>query len=127
MSQSDHIRYKRLQTEIQGKHIAPILTSQDYTNYKQFSYENTIINTKPMFHQLTPSGETIVFDMERKTYLTTDCSFSYPICQKCNQRANRVLNKNVTTYSGAPILYPSTIFNKTDTKNDYLNICACRL
>jgi len=125
MSQSDLTRYKRLQTEIQGKKLLPILASQDYTNYKQFSYENTIINTKPIFHQLTPSGETIVFDIERKTYLTSDCSFSFPICQKCNQRTNRVLNKNVTTQKGLPIIYPPAIFNKTDTKNDFLNICAC--
>jgi len=127
MSQSDYTRYKRVQTEIQGKKLAPILTSQDFTNYKQFSYENTIINTKPIFHQLTPSGETIIFDIQRKTYLTTDCSFSFPICQTCNQRTNRVLNKNVTTQSGLPIIYTPVIFNKTDTKNDYLNICACTL
>jgi hypothetical protein len=125
MSQSDLTRYKRLQTEIQGKKLSPILTSQDYTNYKYFSYENQIINTKPIFHQLTPSGETIVFDIQRKTYLTSDCSFSYPICQTCNQRTNRVLNINTTMENGAPIIYEPTIFNKTATKNDYLGVCIC--
>jgi len=125
MAQSDHIRYKRLHTEIKNKKLSNILASQDYTNYKQFSYENTIINTKPIFHQLTPSGENIVFDMKRTQYLTSDCSFNYPICQTCNQRINRVLNINVTTTSGAPIIYKPAIFDKTSKKNDYLHICQC--
>jgi hypothetical protein len=127
MSQSDLIRYKRLKTEIQGKKLSPILASQDYTNYKQFSYENKIINTKPIFHQLTPSGETIIFDMESKSYLTTDCSFNFPICQKCNDRTNRVLNKNVITPQNQPIIYPPALFDKSAYKNNYLNICSCTI
>jgi len=108
MSQSDYIRYKK--TSIQLKEVRkidpnlaykttpfnqlvgvrkmdPILTSQDYITFKQYTLESTVINTSPTFNKLALPGQRIVFGMERKI---SNCPIaSFAVCNRTNLRSNR--------------------------------------
>jgi len=108
MSQSDYIRYKK--TSIQLKEVRkidpnlaykttpfnqlvgvrkmdPILASQDYITFKQYTLESTVINTLPTFNKLALPGQRIVFGMERKI---SNCPIAnFAICNRTNLRSNR--------------------------------------
>jgi hypothetical protein len=94
MSQSDYLKYKRVSTELQiqkksGDQIPPVLTSQNYISYKGYSLENTIINDKTIYHQLTPVNTQIIFDIA--TSDASSCPQPYPImCGAINNLSNRV-------------------------------------
>ena len=87
MSQSDYIKYKRVSTELRlDASCSPVLTSQNYLDFEQFNLENTVVNTCNNYSLLTPSGEQIVFGMERNA---TYCP-SFNLCRNTNKRPNRV-------------------------------------
>ena len=117
MSQSDYIRIKRTQTELQDNQLPPILNSQNYTLYKEISVSNQVANTKTITRQLTPSNTTIIYDIAYKTM--TNCPNNYPICQSTNLRSNRVLNLNVMM-GDKPFIRQPAKFNK----DMFFNICC---
>ena len=72
MSQSDFINYKRMYTELNITKIPSILSSHNYTLYKQFTLEN--IGTNKTFRtRLIPSNKIIIFDMERPKLQSMNC------------------------------------------------------
>ena len=100
MSQSDYIKFKKTQNKLYDlKRFPSTLDAKDYTDFKQYSIETTIIgNTyqKPKLNQLIPPGKTTIFDMQ----VNVNCPFvsridpsnSFITCQNTNQRVNRVQN-----------------------------------
>ena len=46
MSQSDYIRHKRISNELlQQTKLSPVLSARQYTDYKEYSLENTIYSS----------------------------------------------------------------------------------
>jgi hypothetical protein len=93
MSQSDYIKYLRVSKQLldSTKNQLPVFNSKDYLEYKEYVLENTIKNSNIIYNLLTPSGEQIIFDMERRT---TNCP-SIPFCKNTNTRLNRKPLSNV--------------------------------
>lgn len=88
MSQSDYIRYKRVAVELknQAKNLAPVIGSGQYVDYKAFTLENTILNTKPNYMKLTPSNSVNIFGMQINS--PSNCS-TFALCTGTNSRVNR--------------------------------------
>ena len=88
MSQSDYIEYKKRATELkEQKKLQPVLSEDDYCAFKQFSLENTVLNTSPTYNELVPTNTKIIFDTARSN--TATCSQF--ICGNGTQaRPNRV-------------------------------------
>jgi hypothetical protein len=67
MSQSDYIQRKKLGNELgrgnQSK-LQHVLNAMDYIQYKQYSLENTIVNSSKRYNQLIPTGSKDIFNME---------------------------------------------------------------
>ena len=91
MSQSDYIRYKKTTNQLKEvQKLDPILASQDYITFKQYTLESTVINTSPTLNQLALSGDTIVFGIERNIQGCPITNFT--MCNLTNLRANRKKN-----------------------------------
>ncbi|NBT86583.1 MAG: hypothetical protein EBT45_08865 [Alphaproteobacteria bacterium] len=67
--------------------LDPILASQDYITFKQYTLESTVINTSLTFNQLALPGNRIVFGMERNIQSCPITNFA--ICNRTNLRSNR--------------------------------------
>ena len=91
MSQSDYIRYKKTTNQLKEvRKLNPILASQDYITFKQYTLESTVINTLPTFNKLALPGYTNIFEIERKI---TNCPITnFAICNSTNLRPNRRTN-----------------------------------
>jgi len=130
MSQSDYIKYKRVATELKNtKEVLPVFESQDYTEYKEFSLENNITNTKTLYNQLIPPGKKIIFDMEK----TTNSCPTFIICQNTNQRPNRVpMSKVYFTPIPIPSYVKQPYYSKTacncvlNSVNTERYVCHCK-
>jgi hypothetical protein len=102
MSQSDYIQRKKISKELtttnQSK-FPHVLDSENYTLYKQYSLENSIVNTSKQFNQIVPSGAKMVFGMEINR---TDTCPNFLLCNTQN-RVNHTnihpiaFNTNVST------------------------------
>ena len=89
-SQSDLIKYKKISTQLlEIKKLDPILSSQDYIDFKQYTLESKITNKKPVLNQLTLSGDILIFGMEKNI---SNCKgiVDFSMC-KTQTRGNRVL------------------------------------
>jgi hypothetical protein len=64
---------------------APVLESQNYTDFVEYALENKVANTKIIYHQITPPGKQIVMDMEKTV---TNCP-TFITCNGTNTRPNR--------------------------------------
>lgn len=125
MSQSDYLKYKKLATQIKldmSNNMPPVFESQMYINLKQYSLENTIKNTKTIYNKITPSGETIIFDMEK---MNNSCptKVMFPTCTRTNTRANRRVMSDVYF---TPVPQPITIKGLKNATNQK-NSCKCKL
>jgi hypothetical protein len=98
MSQSDYINYKKTgiilknstNTSTPYDELDPVLAPSTYVSLKSYTLENTIKNTKSTYNLLTPSGEQIVFDMDRPK--ASSCT-QFIVCSGTNARPNRVALK----------------------------------
>lgn len=91
MSQSDFINYKKATNQLlEMDKLDKVLSSQDYIRFKQYTLESNSVNTKPILNQLTISGNTCIFGMEKNI---SKCSSidNFTMC-KTNKRGNRVKN-----------------------------------
>ena len=88
MSQSDYIRYKRVAVELQNqaKNLAPVIDAGQYINYKAFTLENSIINSKPDYTKIQPPLSVNVFGMQINN--PSNCS-TFTLCFGTNSRVNR--------------------------------------
>ena len=120
MSQSDYIQRKRIASQVESKNNSPIdrednprvLSSKLLTQLKQYDLENTIVNSKPRFNQLTPSTDLRVMEMNLRKP-TTACK-TYRTCNEDNYNTNSLPNTMaVKTFydvgSGKPFVNPHTI------------------
>ena len=116
MSQSDYIKYKRVSAQLRvdsGDKSHPVFDCRDYTDYKQYSLESNIVNTKLTPNQLIPSNSKQIFNMNIKT---TGCP-SFIICTRTNNRPGRT---NMGDIYAKPTIMPLDWKKKKkmiDTKN----------
>uniref|UniRef100_A0A6C0JNJ3 Uncharacterized protein n=1 Tax=viral metagenome TaxID=1070528 RepID=A0A6C0JNJ3_9ZZZZ len=146
MSQSDYIKYKKINTVLSvdaSTNFLPVLNSQEYSDYKEFVLENTIQNSKTIFGRITPSISQVVLGMDKKKTLVqnmgttlTNCP-SFLLCNNTNKRLNRVpLSTVYSNPTPQPLNWMQTknaswqksackcILNSRRTNT---NICSCKL
>jgi hypothetical protein len=117
MSQSDYIKYKRVAVELknQAKNLAPVIGAGQYVDYKAFTIENTIINTKPEYTKLTPVNSVNVFGMQMNN--PSLCS-QFTLCTGTNSRVNRKpLLETQSKSMPLPILKPHVLPSKLKVCN----------
>jgi hypothetical protein len=135
MSQSDYIKYKKVSSKLKMNALLPVLTSQEYTDYKQYTIQNTVINTETLTNNSVADGYILIFNKQRKV---SSCP-TFGLCTGTNQRNNRKL---VTTFYYDETLGPYTkpvteyvkhpTWEKTGCKcilnsvNTDDNICSCK-
>jgi hypothetical protein len=91
MSVSDYIKYKRVGTQLRDilpnskKQAPPVFDEQMYIDFKQYTVENTIVDSKLIENSLIPSGSNLVFDMMK---VVSGCP-TFPLCKNTNTRTNR--------------------------------------
>ena len=119
MSQSDHIQYLKVSTELQSiKKLPPILDSGAYTEYVGYSIENKVTNTKQVNSQLTYPKQVIIDDIS--TIDVSGCPV-FLTCRNTNQRTNRRL----TPFSGyCRPLRPLTQ-KQQGISIQHSNLCLC--
>ena len=114
MSQSDYIRYKKNTNQL--KEIAkldPILASNDYIAFKQYTLESTVVNTSPTLNQLALPGNKVIFEMERNI---NNCPIAnFQICKRTNLRSNRRVNA-INSELIANTIVPLSNVNQHPTK-----------
>jgi hypothetical protein len=145
-SQSDFIKYKKVNTVLAldaSKNFAPVLNSQDYSNYRGFVLENTVPNTKTIYNRITSSSNQVVLDMDKDKSSVenmgksiTNCP-SFLMCTETNTRPYRVaLSEPYFTPKPQPLNWQETknaSWKKTGCKcilnrsNTNANICSCKL
>ena len=91
MSQSDYIRYKRVQTELRKKEDFPnVLDASKYISYKEYSLENMIVSDNDRYDKLMNENVPIVFGMVKP------CASNTPTFIPCAEDMNaRSYRKNV--------------------------------
>ena len=101
MSQSDYIRHKRLSKILNNvSELKPILNSQDYTDFKEYSLENTIKSAKNVYYKYIPPEAQYVYGMEiRNSAGCSDMSF----CINTHLRENRA------TIDGSTVIYKNPV------------------
>jgi len=139
MSQSDYIKYKKTANQIKidmTNNVSPVFEAQTYTDFKQYALESTIKNTKTIYNKLTPSGDTIIFDMEVSNSVCP-ANVTFPVCVNTNLRSNRVaMPDSYFTPTPQPLNWKKlkNASNQKnacscvlDSKNTNLYICKCKL
>jgi len=90
MSQSDYIKYKKVSTKLRIDNNTAkqprVFDQGNYLDFKEYTLENTIVNTKPVFDRVTLNGQQVVFDM----YKTVTGCPTFIDCSNTNLRTNRV-------------------------------------
>lgn len=118
MSQSDYIKYKRTSNILKDNTLPPILNTSSYTDFKQYSLENTITTpTSKIFHKrLIPTGKVRVFNMDKSV---SQCP-SFAICKDTHLRTNRI---PLSTVYFTPVNHPTYVKHPTTEKT----ACNCKL
>lgn len=90
MSQSDLINYKKITNRLlEMKKLDPVLSSQDYITFKQYTLESRNIDKKPILNQLTLSGDILIFGMEKNISKCNSVN-NFIMCNRTQNRGNRV-------------------------------------
>jgi hypothetical protein len=127
MSQSDYIQRKKTATKLAGISKNPInrgdfpqvFSSQDYIDFSQYQFTNTIINTKTTPNELVAQNHQIIFNME--VLSAKNCPY-FVVCNNTNTRQNRVANSGFIMSNGLPIVHPVSQYVKTrDCSNNQCN------
>jgi hypothetical protein len=92
MSQSDYIKYKRVQRQLNEFNRTPhkipnVLHSSQYISYKEYALENTIVSENGQYDKLIDQDVPIVFGMVKK------CASNSPtflLCSGTQLRGNRM-------------------------------------
>lgn len=88
MSQSDYIKYKKVAVELQMQSkLRPVIESGQYTRFKDFELENTILSNKLRYEKLQPSNTITVFGINQLH--ASNCA-RFQLCLNTNSRLNRV-------------------------------------
>jgi hypothetical protein len=129
MSQSDYIRHKRISNElIDQSKLSPVLNARQYTDYKEYSLENTIYSSTISYNKIIPANTPVVFDIQYNNANT--CPHFVLYCGATdtvhNPRPNRVPLSGplVRPLSMKPLLGKyDPIRKKSDMTK--LNYCSC--
>ena len=149
MSQSDYIKYKKIQNELQINNKAvvakktipdrmqnayfnqpPVFDTSDYGNFKEYTLENTISNTKLIMNRVTPSGKQVVLDMDKT--VPSNCA-TFLVCKNTNTRPNRVSKKigiNISSSNSKCYIIPTPVpanINIAEKNSNIKNACNCAL
>ena len=88
MSQSDYIAHKKNAQILQRQSdLEGVLNSQDFTQYKQFAFHNTITNSNITYNQLREPNKQRVYKMELPV---SQCP-QFLTCTQTQARPNRVI------------------------------------
>ena len=111
MSQCDYLKYKRVSTILKlDSTKPPVLESQNYVNYKQFTLENTIPNTSILYNRITPTMNRLVFNMDKPIMDPENINCpKFIVCAGTHARPNRVLNNRIIINNGITDDIPYTI------------------
>lgn len=100
MSQSDYLKYKKISTELKSlSKMDSILDTNQYTDYKNYSLENKIQNTKISYDKLIPTGKIMILNMEKKV---TNCP-TFPTCTNTVNRLNRKTHPQIAVNPLRPL------------------------
>jgi hypothetical protein len=113
MSQSDYIKYKRVAVELKAQtKLSPVIEAGQYTRFKDFALENTILSNKLRYDKLQQSNTITVFGI---TQLNAANCASFLLCSDTNKRVNRMPLLGV--YSNAtPLPFPKKEKTIRDSK-----------
>jgi len=130
MSQSDYIKYKRVATQLKIDKLSPVLSNEQYTDFKQYTIENTVINTDTLFNELLPQNTNIIFNMQKNI---SHCP-TFPVCINTNARSYRVpmgkiyfTPRPVVTYVKHPVYEKTGCNCIMNSKYTNENIACCKL
>ena len=125
MSQSDYLKYKRISTRLRVDNDTtkqpPVFQSNTLSQYQQYALANSIINTKPRYNQLVPSGRQSVFGMDK---VVSGCP-TFIVCTNTNERTNRV-PMTCRADPTVPTPEPLNIMERNEAVN-LRNACKCAL
>ena len=101
MSQSDYIRYKRVNNEMAEmakfpRKMPSILESGKYISYKEYSLENTIVNHIEEYDKLNDPNYPIVFGMVKKCIVSEQ---NMIMCRGTDKRPHRILVTNTPMFN----------------------------
>jgi hypothetical protein len=103
MSQSDYIKYKRIAVELKSLATLPsVIGAGKYTDFKEFSLENTVTSNKIQYNKLLPENSINVFGMEKPN--AGNCA-PFALCYRTDSRTNRHPIVGVQRYA-FPIVLP---------------------
>jgi hypothetical protein len=129
MSQSDYIKYKRVATQLKLDKLNSVLSNIQYTDFKQYSIENTIINTDTLFNELLVPNTNIIFNMQKNI---TSCP-TFPICINTHTRSYRLpMGEIYFTPKPVPLYIKHPSYEKTpcncllNSKHTNENLCKCK-
>lgn len=89
MSQSDYIKYKKIQQILKDQtKLEKVLKPADYNGFESYQIETTVSNTKNRYSRLLPENRVSVMEMEKRT---TSCP-TFVLCRNTQTRPNRELN-----------------------------------
>jgi hypothetical protein len=87
MSQSDYIKYKRVAVELKEQaKLNPVIDAGQYTGFKEFALENTILHTKLRYQKISQTSTVNVFGIELSS--SRNCP-TFALCRGTNSRVNR--------------------------------------
>jgi len=119
MSQGDYLQRKKLGTvlNIQNQSKFPkSLASEDYTLFKQYSLENTIINTSNVFNQIVSPNSMTIFNMEVSTASTCP---QFQVCNNTQERENRLLPTDPIAFNPYVSSKPTYVSSYMGTDTGY--------
>jgi len=111
MSVSDYIKYKRIGTQLRDvlpnakKQAPPVFEDQMYIDFKQYTIENTITDTKLIQNSLIPTGSNLIFNTLKNV---SNCP-SFPLCKNTDKRTNRAPTSGIFSDPTKPYFYNQTI------------------
>lgn len=131
MSQSDYIKLKRISTELRKGGQDPVLSAQDYIDFKQYNIENNIVSTKPDYRKPAMLGIINIFDINRNVLFCPN----FATCSNTNSRPNRVPLPNVyftPRYVPKYVKHPNNTKTQCDCTinakpNDKFAVCRCKI
>jgi hypothetical protein len=115
MAQSDYLQRKKIGTILnpknQGK-LGKILDSDDYTQFKQYSLENTVINTSNVYNQIVHPKASIIFNMEVAN--PAYCP-QYVMDHNTQTRANRQMTTDPVAFNPHVSMHRTYVNSYTNT------------
>jgi hypothetical protein len=101
--------------------LPPILDAGNYTEYKEYSLENSVFNNTMNYNKILPADTPIIFDIQ---YTSIPSCTNFIICNGTDARPNRVatIKPLVKPYSMMPSL---SKYDPIRKKSDITKLYYC--